>query len=70
MTENQMLSRVSSTGIQCCQLFFVPKIVLICYDTVWKFKNFSATQNLREIKFDRFSSSKTAIFGYFDGLEF
>ena len=29
--------------------------------TVWKFQNFTATQILREIKFDKFCSSRTAI---------
>ena len=31
------------------------------YSKVWKFENFSATQILRQIKFDNFGVSKTAI---------
>ena len=38
--------------------------------TQWKFKNFSASQILRQINFCKFEAAKIAIFGNFRGAEF
>ena len=38
--------------------------------TVWKFHDFSITQNLREIKFREFRSRKIEIFAIFGGYKF
>ena len=40
------------------------------WDTVWKLKNFSATQILREINFDPFEMSQKVQFSYFFGSDF
>ena len=38
--------------------------------TVWKFKNFSITQILREINFGEFKSAKSAVFAILEALNF
>ena len=50
-----------------CQTWQAKMQLSLC-DTVWKFHNFSTTQNLREIDFGDFRSAKSTILTHFEAL--